>query len=50
MTMSGLRRDVLTAIGTTLTSALSANLPSFPSPDFPHDVHVIDSEEGGGRG
>jgi hypothetical protein len=50
MTMSGLRRDVLTAIGTTLTSALSAILPSFPSPDSPHDVHVIDSEEGRVRG
>jgi hypothetical protein len=44
--MSGLRRDVLTAIGTTLTSVLSANLPSLPSPDSPHDVHVLDSEEG----
>jgi hypothetical protein len=46
MTMSGLRRDVLTAIGTTLTSARPANPPSFSSPDSPHDVHVIDSEEG----
>jgi hypothetical protein len=41
---------MLTAIGTTLTSALSANLASFPSPDSPHDVHLIDSEEGRSRG
>jgi hypothetical protein len=50
MTMSGLRRDVLTAIGTTLSSARSANLPAFPLPDSPHDVHVIDSEEGRSHG
>jgi hypothetical protein len=38
------RRDVLAAIGATRTAALSSNLPSFLSRDFPHDVHAIGSE------
>ncbi|HYR60323.1 MAG TPA: hypothetical protein VEM37_03100 [Nitrospiraceae bacterium] len=48
--MAGPRRDVLTAIGTWLTAAVSANLFLFLSPDSPHDVHVIDSEGGCGHG
>jgi len=44
------RRDLLTAIGALLTSALSANLPSFPFPDSQHDVHAIVSEGGCGHG
>jgi hypothetical protein len=44
MTMPRPRRDVLTAIGATLTAALSSNLPSFLSQDFPHDLYAIVSE------
>lgn len=44
MTMPRPRRDVLAAIGAKFTAALSLNLPSFLSQDFPHDVHAIGSE------
>jgi hypothetical protein len=44
MTMPGPRRDVLTVIGATLTAALSANLPSFHSPDSPDGVHTLVGE------
>jgi hypothetical protein len=35
---------VLTVIGATPTAALSTNLPSFPSPDFPDGVHSFIGE------
>ena len=50
MIMPGIRRDVLTAIGATLTAVLSANVSVYSSLDSPHDVHAIVSEEVSGHG
>jgi len=50
MTKPRSRRDVLTAIGATLTKVLRENVPSFPSQDSLSDVHVIDSEGRYGHG
>ena len=50
MIIPGPRRDVLTVIDATLTAALSVNVPSFPSPDSPQDMHAILSEEVSGHG